>query len=102
MNNRGWNWFKSLLPATKRDLEQLEKRIMATLDQVIQDVADETTLQDSILTLLAGIQQQLKDALAGVTLPPAAQTKIDQIFAAVEANKAKLSAAVAANTPAAP
>jgi len=96
------NWLKAILPATKLDLERLEKKLMASLDDIISDVEEETTLEDSILTLLAGIQQQLKDALAGVTLPPAAQAKVDQAFQALEANKAKLTAAVTANTPAAP
>jgi hypothetical protein len=91
-------WIRShCLPATKYDLEQLEKRIMITLDDVLNDVTDETTKIDSLGTFVAGLKQQVADALAGV-LTPAQQTKVDAIFAAVETNKAKVVAAMDANT----
>lgn len=98
----GWSWIKAILPATKLDIERLEKKLMAQIDEVISDVEEETTLEDSIITLLGSIQQQLKDALAGVTIPPAVQAKIDRAFSELEANKAKLTAALVANTPSAP
>jgi len=75
---------------------------MATLDQITQDMADETTAIDGLSTFIAGLKQQLADALAGATLNPATQAKVDAIFAAAEANKAKLAAALAANVPPAP
>jgi hypothetical protein len=50
--------------------------------------------------LIGGLKQQLADALAGTTLPPATQVKVDAIFAQAEANKAKIADALAANTPA--
>lgn len=73
--------------------------IMATLDQLVDDVTQENSLIDSISTLLAGIKQQLADALAGTTLPPAAQAKVDAVFQSLEDGKGKLSAAITANTP---
>lgn len=75
---------------------------MPTLDQILTDVADESTQIDSLSTLTAGIKQQLADALAGTTLPTAVQAKIDAVFAGVEANKGKVVAAINANTPAPP
>jgi altronate dehydratase len=87
--------------ATKQDLAEMEKRIMATLDQVLQDVTDESTVIDSISTLVTGLKQQVADALSGATLPPAVQAKVDAVFAQAETNKAKLAAAVTTNTPAA-
>jgi nitrogen fixation protein len=75
---------------------------MADLDQVLTSVTDEDTLIDSVIALLNGVEQQLKDALAGVTLPPGVQAKIDAVFDKVEASKAKVNAAIVANTPAAP
>lgn len=72
-----------------------------TLDQVLASVTDESTIDDSIITLLTGIKTQLDAALAG-GLSPANQAKVDAIFAAAEANKAKVSAAITANTSAAP
>ena len=85
-------------------LHRIEERLnimAATLDQILQDVTDESTVIDSISTLVQGLQQQLKDALSGATLSPAIQAKVDAVFAQAEANKAKLATAVAANTPAA-
>lgn len=87
---------------TKQDLKEMEKRIMAKIEDVLQDIADESTLEDSILALVQTIQSQLADALANVKVPADVQAKIDQAFATLESNKAKLTAAVAANTPAAP
>jgi nitrogen fixation protein len=75
---------------------------MADLDQVLTSVTDEDTLIDSVIALLNGVEQQLKDALAGTTLPPAVQAKIDAVFDKVEASKVKVNAAIVANTPAAP
>ena len=80
----------------------MEKRIMAKIDDVLADVEAETTLEDSILSLLTAVQSQLAAALANTTVPADVQAMIDATFAALEANKAKLTAAVAANTPAAP
>jgi hypothetical protein len=74
---------------------------MASLDQVLQDVSDESTQIDGLSTLTAGLKQQLADALAGVTLPPAVQAKVDAVFSGVEANKQKVVDAINANTPAA-
>lgn len=84
-----------MLPATKADIQ----KILMTLDQVLQSVTDESTLDDSIIALLQGIKAQLDAVLAG-GLSPENQAKVDAIFAAAEANKAKVSAAVTANTAA--
>ena len=81
---------------------QQQEKLMATIDQVAQDVSDESTLIDSVSVLITGLKQQVADALSGATLPPAVQAKIDAVFTTAEANKAKLATAVAANTPAAP
>jgi predicted metal-dependent enzyme (double-stranded beta helix superfamily) len=82
-------------------LEKVES-IMATLDEVLQDVTDESTQLDSIGTLVAGLKQQLADALAGTTLPPGVQAKVDAIFTQAEANKAKIATALNANVAEAP
>ena len=80
----------------------LDKRmtiIMATLDDVLADVTQESTDLDSISALIAGLKQQIADALAGVTLPPATQAKVDAIFTGAETNKGKIATALAANVP---
>lgn len=73
---------------------------MATLDDVLSEVTDESTRLDSIQALIDGIKQQLADALAGTTLPPATQAKIDQVFAGLTANRGKIDKALNVNVPA--
>lgn len=71
--------------------------IMATLQDILTGVRAESDIDDSIVTLLNNISQQLKSAQA--TQDPAAlQSVIDQI----EVNKKKISDAVTANTPVQP
>jgi hypothetical protein len=93
-----------LLRDLNRKLDSIiktQEKMMATLDEVLADVTAETTQIASISALIDGLRQQLADALAGATLPPATQAKIDEIFTAAEANKAAIAKALAANTPAA-
>lgn len=71
------------------------KIIMSDLTQLQADVATETTVEQSAITLIGGLAQQIKDA---GTDPVALKAVTDQM----EANQAALAAAVAANTPAAP
>lgn len=82
----------------RQGLNQGEK-IMATLDQVLDTVTSSSTVVDSVSELVKGLRQQVADALAGTTLPPAVQAKVDAIFSAAETNKAKLAAALLENTP---
>lgn len=70
--------------------------LMATIQDVSAAVAAESTVDDSIVTLLNSIVQQLKDAQA--SNDPAA---LDAVVASIQANTKKLSDAVTANTPAA-
>jgi len=70
--------------------------LMATIQDVQASVAAESTVDDSIITLLNGIVQQLKDAQA--SNDPAA---LDAVVAGIQANTKKISDAVTANTPAA-
>lgn len=81
-------------------LIDIRNEIMASIDQLAQEIADETTLIDGVSTLVSGLQQQLSDALSGAQIPPQVQAKIDAVFVAAEANKAKLTRALAAGTPA--
>ena len=75
-------------------LYRMEKRIMASLADIQADVTAEKTVVDSAVALLAGLSQQLKDALAAND-PKTIQAIIDGI----DANKAALAVAVTANTP---
>ena len=78
-------------------LNKLEK-LMASLDETLAAVNAESTVDDSIIALLQGLAAQIGNS----GLSAADQAKVDQIFAQAQANAAKVSAAVTANTPAAP
>lgn len=73
-----------------------ENQIMATLQELTAAVQRNTDVDDSVITLLSGISQQLKDALASND-PAAIQTLITQL----DANTQKMADAVTANTPSA-
>lgn len=68
---------------------------MATLDDVVAKVTDVGTVEDSVITLLTGIKAQLDAA----GQDPA---KLQALSDALDAQKAKLAAAITANTPATP
>ncbi len=73
-----------------------EEEIMATMQDLRSAVERNTSVDDSVLTLLSGISQQLKDAQA--QNDPQA---IQDIIAQLDANTQKMTDAVTANTPAA-
>lgn len=70
---------------------------MATIQDVSNAVSQESSVDDSIVTLLNGIVQQLKDAQA--SNDPAA---LDAVVAGIQANTKKIQDAVTANTPVTP
>ena len=81
-----------------RRLEIQGDNIMASLDETLAAVTAESTVDDSIIALLQGLAAQI----AAGGLSPADQAKVDAIFGAAQANAAKVSAAVTANTPPTP
>jgi hypothetical protein len=74
-----------------------ENEIMATLDETLTVVQGEAAGIDSLIALVDGLKQQIADALSGVTLPPAVQQKIDDVFSAVTSNAQKVQGALDAN-----
>lgn len=70
-----------------------------TVDETLAVVTAEDTRIDSVIAYAAGLKQQLADALSGVTIPPAVQTKINQIFDLSSASAAKVDVALNANVP---
>jgi len=67
----------------------------ATLDDLLTKVAAEKTVDDSIIALLVEIKGKLDAAIASGDL-----TKIQAVADALDAEQAKIAAAVVANTPA--
>jgi hypothetical protein len=70
------------------------EKMAKTLDDILQGVQDESTVDDSIVTLVTNLKAAV-DAAGGN------QAKIDAAFAQITANKQKVADAVTANTPAA-
>lgn len=79
-------------------IEKVARDMTLNLESLKASVANETTVSQSIVALVDGINQQLKDIVASGTLDTAElQSVIDQI----DQNSADLSAAVTRNTPSA-
>ncbi len=72
---------------------------MATLEDVVAKVAQETTDIGSLKVFMQGLKDQIA-AIPGVT--PAMQAQIDAVFAAVSANDKAVVDAMAANVPPTP
>ena len=88
-----------------------ENSIMIDTSKLVAEVANETTVEQSVLTLVtnmaaneAALSKQLADAIAAndPTALAAVQAAIDASVATLQANDAALAAAVTANTPVAP
>jgi hypothetical protein len=86
-------WAQTLREMVSRVLANQET-IMATIEELEAAVTRNTDVDESVLTLLAGISQQLKDAQGN----PA---KIAEVIAKLDANTQKMADAVTANTPSA-
>ena len=82
----------------RRIIQLITERIMPTLDETLAAVTASGDRLDSLITFVAGLKQQLLDALAG-QITPEMQAKIDAIFAEATENTGKIDAALNANTP---
>lgn len=82
-----------------RRLEHKMSAVTDKLDELAAKVAENTTAEQSAITLLNGLSAIIADLKNGLTDQPALD-KITALEAAVDAAKADLAAAVVANTPA--
>jgi hypothetical protein len=96
------------IEAALSEVLNMERRMAINVQNLIDAVAQETTVDQSILALVAGIAQQnkdlakqLADAIAAndPTAIAAVQKAIDDSAATILANSKALQDAVAANTP---
>ncbi len=84
-----------------KEIQRKEVIMMATLDEALAKVTEQTTVDQSLITLTGQIKTMLDAALAGA-LSPAQQAKVDAIFSGVQNNMSAVSKAVLDNTPQAP
>jgi alkylhydroperoxidase/carboxymuconolactone decarboxylase family protein YurZ len=86
-------------------LERIEAQMSATDDEIsslTSTVAQNTTVDGSVATLLTGLSTQLAAALASATNAGATPAQLAQLTAlgvTLDTNNAALKAAVVANTP---
>jgi hypothetical protein len=80
-----------------KEVRKTEARIMATLDDVIAKVADQSSVVASAASLIDGLQDKLEAALKEVKAG-ADPEKLKAIVAALEADKGKLVEAMKENT----
>lgn len=69
--------------------------VKSALESLKQDVADQTSLQQSVVTLLNGLADQLRQAIDGDD-----EKALEDLHTQMTTNAAAMAAAVAANTPA--
>lgn len=75
-------------------IKQMEIKEMASIDDLVGEVAKEKDEIASVKTFVAGIESKLADALAGASLSPANQAKVDQLFVDLQANSSELAGAI--------
>lgn len=80
-----------------QQVARLEERLMTQMDDLRRAVERNTSVDESAITLLQGISQQLKDALANND-PKA----IQDIINTLDADSDKMAKAVTDNTPSSP
>lgn len=94
-----FDWWNQLdrIERKLNGLLKQEEAEMSALDDLRKQVQKNSDLEESAVTLIQGIAQQLKDAIAAGD--PAALTTL---AAQLDTSARDLAAAIAANTPAAP
>jgi len=96
----GDNSKQDLILAKLDEILQKEDAMAVDFSQLQQDVANDTNVVSSAVTLLQSLKAQLDAALA-LGDPAQIQSQIQQISQSLEANSTALAQAVVANTPAA-
>ncbi len=79
--------------------EERDKKLMATLDDLVAAASAEDTKIDSLIALVMELKAKV-DAIVAGELTPAQQAQIDAAFAAISDNPDRIQAAIDANTPA--
>lgn len=93
------------LQPIRKDIRTMATDIAATLAALKNDVAAQTTVIASVKTFIGGLSDQLAAALEAASAAGATEDQLAELTAldaAVKSNTEALSAAVPANTPAAP
>jgi len=86
--------------AVQSSIFQLGANIMATLDELVTEVAKVKGVEDSATVALNGLVAQVKTLAAQLAAQGQDTTKINQMIADLEASTAPLAAAIATNPPA--
>lgn len=85
-----------------REINERAKKMSAELDDLTEAVAENTTIDQSAITLIEGLAASIAALAANATDLAQLKAAITAKAADLRASSAALSTAVAANTPAAP
>lgn len=78
------------------------QELEAAISALEAEVTEQTSVQESTVTLLGTLNQMLKDALAAGGTSDAIIARVKMVTAKIDEHTNKLAAAAAANTPSAP
>jgi uncharacterized membrane protein YccC len=96
----------ALQTQTSEEIITMDGNVQAALDTLEQQVAQNTSVEGSAVTLITGVAQQLADLKAqldsGAADNATIASKLGSFSGALNDGAGKLAAAVAANTPAPP
>lgn len=84
-------------PSILTDIQRKVNKLMATVDDLVSDVAAQKTVIDGLDTLLANIAAQIA-ALKSTQTDPETAAKIDALHASVTENTGRIQADIIANT----
>lgn len=100
---------EGLLRGIGRKLDEMKELIMASLDEMKQsisalsaEVGEETTIVASVATLIDGLNERLKNAVATAADLDDLKSQVTNIMTAAVANKQVLAQKVQEGTPAQP
>jgi chromosome segregation ATPase len=94
------NFYDWLIPG--RLLNQLEKRIMATLADIAANIAAIGISVDGLTTDIAALNQKITDLQNSAGIPPALQAQIDDIATSSGAQASKIADLDALTPPVVP
>jgi hypothetical protein len=86
-----------MLGLLKLTLEK-ENQIMATLEDIMEEISSQTTRIAGLNTLVDGIRTQLLAILEGTVIAPLVQAKIDALFTQLKAQGAAIDEVIVENT----
>lgn len=81
-------------------LNAIKGKLMATVDQVLAEVAETTGVVNSAITFISGVKDELAAVKAELASSGVNSAKLDEVIAGLDTNQNNLAAAIATPQPA--